>query len=267
MAAQKEVKKSPSSKKRVTKDTAPDNKKSGKGALIAKSKEVAPEQKAKRMKLLKNTAIWLGVFLVTLILVDYGVQYLNYNASVAIVNGERIMKGDFYEQLEDTYGTAIVSQMIDERLIYQEAAKENITVSDNEIDAEISELEENYGGGEALQAELDARGISDQKLREQIETTLIVEKMLADSIEITEEEKKQFFEEYKDVLFPEEENPTFEDSEEKITQTLRDQKLSQEVQTWLTELREDANIRDNILEPKTIQFLGITRDFISDLSK
>jgi foldase protein PrsA len=264
MAAQKEEKKA-SSKKPAAKDTAPKDKTSGKPGSGSKSTGSSAAEKAKRMKLLKNIAIWLGVFLVTLVLVDYGVQYLNYKASVAIVNGERIMKGDFYEQLEDTYGATIVSQMIDERLIFQEAEKENVTVSDEEINDEISELQENYGGEEALQSELDARGISDEKLREQIETTLIVEKMLVDSIEITEEEKKEFFEEYKDVLFPEDEDPTYEEAEEKITQTLRDQKLSQEVQTWLAELREDSNIRDNVTEPKDIQFLGITRDFISEL--
>ena len=261
--ATKDSTKGGSASKSAGKTSAPSKKASSNkspGSSAVKTKE-------DRMKMLKNIAIWLGVFVVTLVVVDYGVQYLNYNASAAIVNGERIMRGEFYDQLEDSYGISVSEQMIDEALIYQEAEKENITISDDEIEAEIKDLEDNYGGEEALQSELDARGITEETLKKQIETTLIVEKILLDDIEVTEDEKKEFFEEYKDVLFPEDEDPTYEEAEEKVEQTLRDQKLSQEVQVWLEELRNDATIRNNISEPKSIEFLGITRSFISGLGK
>lgn len=230
-----------------------------------KSTPADTQAKDKRMKLLKTIAIWAGVFLITLIVVDYGVQYLNYRASVAIVNGTRIKKGEYYEYLSDSYGSTVVGQMIDEELIYQEAAAKGVEVTDDEIDAEIKDLEDNYGGSDELQKELDARNISEEKLREQIQTTLLVEKMLEDKIEITEDEMKEFYEEYKDVLFPEDEDPTYEEAEDKIAETLRDQKISQEVQTWLAELRADATIKNNVDEPKNIEFLGITRTFIAEL--
>lgn len=197
--------------------------------------------------------------------IDYAVQYLNYRASVAIVNGERIYKGDFIEKLQDSYGASIVSQMIDERLIYQEAEELDVVISDDDIDAEIDGLEEQYGGEEAFQSELDARDISNEELRQQIETTLLVETMLLDDITISDEEKKDFYDQYKDQIIPGNEDPTYEEAEEQIEETLRDQKITQNVQGWLTELRDNATIKNNIEEPKDYSFLGITRAFFSEL--
>ncbi len=184
---------------------------------------------------------------------------------MAIVNGERIYRKAFYEKLKDTYGTTIATQMIDEALIYQEAEKENIAITDKEIDAEIKTLEDTYGGKEALQGELDSRNISTDKLRSQIETTLIVEQILMKDITITEDEKKEFYEQYKDVLFTDNDNPTYEESEAKIEDTLKDQKISQQVQTWLTDLEGKSTIKNNVEDPKDYSFLGITRAFADQL--
>ena len=208
---------------------------------------------------------WLGVFIVTLVLVDYAVQYLNYKASVAIVNGERLYRKDFYTKLEETYGSSIVSQMIDEALVYQEADKKEINITDKEIDAEINTLEEQYGGAEELQNELDLRNISIEKLRKQIETTLIVEKILSKDITITEDEIKAFYDQYKDVLFTETEVPEYEDAKETVKETLRDQKISEGVQSWLQELRDESSIKNNVENPKDYEILLITRTFFEDL--
>ncbi len=221
----------------------------------------------KRKKLVKNIAIWVAIFIVSLIAIDYGVQYLNYKASVAIVNGERIYKGAYYDQLDSTYGSTVIGQMIDETLIHQEAEKQEVSVSSDEIDAEIKELEESYGGSEQLEAEMELRGISMDELRKQIETTLIVEKILLDDIEITEEEKKEFYEEYKDVIFTEDEDPTYEEAKEQVEETLREQKVSQEVQVWLVELQDGATIKNNIDEPQSFSFLGITRAFFTSVTE
>jgi len=213
--------------------------------------------------LLRRILIWLGVFLVTLILVDYGVQYLNYKASVAIVNGERLYRKEFYSQLEETYGSTVVSSMIDEALIYQEAKKKDVEITEKDIDKELSSLEEQYGGKEALQQILDERNIPMDRLRHQIETTLIVEKMLSKEIEITEDEMKAYYEQYKDVYFSD--SADYEAASDAVKEQLKSEKVSEQAQIWIQELRDDSTIKNNIDEPKDYSFLFITRTFVEDL--
>lgn len=241
-------------------------------ALIKKSKkspkkssQKKPKERKERIsKILKSLAFWIVLFVISLIVVDYVVQYLNYHASVAVVNGERISRNDFYDKLEQRYGTSIVSQMIDEVLVYQEAETEGVTITDEEIQEQIDELEEQYGGEDILNEELKALGITREQLRRQIETTLLVERMLQSEIEITDEEAQNFFDEYKETLFPDDENITFEEAQEEVEDTLMDQKIAEEVQPWLSALRGNASIQDNVENPRSYSFLGITRDFVGE---
>ncbi|MFH1547322.1 MAG: SurA N-terminal domain-containing protein [bacterium] len=223
------------------------------------------KNKERMMKMLKNLLFWFVLFVVSLVVVDYVVQYLNYHASVAVVNGERISKNEFYEMLEDRYGSTITSQMIDEVLIYQEGEKEGITVTDEEIGEQLTELENQYGGEDSLNEELKAVGITREQLEKQIETTLLVEKLLEPIIEITEEDKQTFFEDNKAELFPGDEDITYENAQDEVEQALLDQEMAQEVQPWLAEIRTDARIQNNVDEPKPYSFLGITREFIGEL--
>jgi parvulin-like peptidyl-prolyl isomerase len=246
-------------KKRTT--TKP-KKQSTKSTSESSNKKKMNERMA---KVLRNLLFWLLLFIVSLVIVDYVVQYLNYHASVAVVNGERISRNDFYEKLEQRYGTSIASQMIDESLIFQEGEEEGITITEEEIQEQVDELETQYGGEDILNEELKSLGITREQLDIQIETTLLVEKLLESEIEITDEEAAEFFEEYKDSLFPDDENITFEEGREVVDENIREQKIAEEVQPWLTQLRSDASIQNNVEEPRSYSFLGITRDFFGEL--
>lgn len=234
----------------------------GSNGRTAKSRVSIPALKLtdKRKKLLKNVLLWLAVFIVTLVTIDYAVQYLNNKASVAIVNGERIFRGEFHDELESVYGTTIASQMIDERLFKQEAERLNITVSEDDIAGKIEEFEEQYGGPEGLLDALAASNLDMEELRDRIASNLIVEKILADDIEVTDEEIQEYYEQYQDQT-----DQSLEDSRGQIEASLRNQKLQEAYQPWVTELREDANIKNNIENPKDYSFLGITRAFFEDL--
>jgi FKBP-type peptidyl-prolyl cis-trans isomerase (trigger factor) len=153
--------------------------------------------------------------------------------------------------------------MVDETLVYHEADKQGVEISDEAIQEEIDKLEEEYGGDDILNDELKSLGITREQLQRQIETTLLVQELLKDEIDVTEDESKEYFEQYKDSLFPNDEDITFEEAQDQVEDSLRDQKLSEAVSPWLTELRSDANIQNNIENPKDYGFLGITRDFIS----
>ncbi len=218
-------------------------------------------------KMLTNFLLWLGVFVVSLVLVDFAVQYLNYKASAAIVNGQRVYMGELNRRLEQTYGKQVIVDLIDETLVRQEATKKNIKITKQQIDSEVKKLEDQFGGKQKLNDELVTRSMTQADLRRQLENSLIIEQLIGKDITVTEDEKKQFFEQYKDMIIPGNANPTYAEAEQRIVDYLKDNKLQEKYQTWIKGIEDKSKIQNNLETPKGISFLGITRSFFQQLFK
>lgn len=122
------------------------------------------------------------------------------NNGVASVNGKEISKDELYAQMLKTNGTETLDLMISDEIIRQEAEKEDITVSDEEIEAEIAVYEEQYGGAEELDSALAASGMTVESLKEEVQTYVKIEKLIGPGIEITDEQIQTYFDENKDSL-------------------------------------------------------------------
>ena len=117
--------------------------------------------------------------------------------TVASVDGERITKKELYDTLVGVYGESAVDNLVTKVVIDKEADKRNVKVKDSEIDAEVATYEESYGGEEGLKSALEASGLTLADLKEDIETNIKIEKLMAEDIEITEDEVKSYYEENK----------------------------------------------------------------------
>ena len=117
---------------------------------------------------------------------------------VATVNGEPITKDEVYEAMYAQQGRQTVESLITQRLIEQEADRRGVQVSDADVDAEIAELAERYGGKEALEGLLSQSGMTMDALRQNIRLNLLVERLLAPQIEITESDLQAYYEEHPD---------------------------------------------------------------------
>lgn len=117
--------------------------------------------------------------------------------TVASVDGERITKKELYDTLVGVYGESAVDNLVTKVVIDKEADKRNVKVKDSEIDAEVATYEESYGGEEGLKSALEASGLTLADLKEDIETNIKIEKLMAEDIEITEDEVKAYYEENK----------------------------------------------------------------------
>lgn len=126
------------------------------------------------------------------------------NEVVAKINNETITKEELYNFMISQNGSQVLDYLISEKIVEMEAKANNISVTKEEIDKEIEKAAEQYGGIEAFEQTITAYGYSMDAIREDVEKSLIIEKLLADRVEITEEEMKQYFEENKE-LFDEEE--------------------------------------------------------------
>lgn len=118
--------------------------------------------------------------------------------TAASINGEKITKDQLNAKLTEMYGEDILDSLITNKVIELEAEKEKVKVTGNEIDEELTKLQESYGGEEAFAAALEQNNVSMDRIREDIEIYLLAEKMIGASIEVTEEEMQTYFEENKD---------------------------------------------------------------------
>lgn len=118
--------------------------------------------------------------------------------AIASVNGADIDKEELYERMLASSGAATLDLMISDEIVKQEAEKAEVKVSQDEIDAEMKKYGEQFGGMEALQSILKTSGVTEDQLEGDIETYLMIEKLIGPDIEITDEQIKTYFEENKE---------------------------------------------------------------------
>ncbi|MGN7298280.1 peptidylprolyl isomerase [Ferdinandcohnia sp. SAFN-114] len=117
---------------------------------------------------------------------------------VASVNGEKISEKDLHELLVSQYGLDALDVLITDKIIALEMEKENIEVTQKELEEEMKAYADSYGGEEAFEEILASSGVDVSTIEKNIEMYLATNKLLEPRIEITEEEMTAYFEENKD---------------------------------------------------------------------
>lgn len=159
----------------------------------------------------------------------------------ATVNGSPISRLAVIGELEKQGGKQALESLITERLIEAELQKNNIIVSDADIDTEIKKLEEQVASqGGTLEEALTAQGMSMEILRTQIKTQKGLEQLLADKVMVTDEELATAMESAKGSA---PDGMTDEELKTAIVEQLKQQKFQGEAQKWVAELTTNADIK------------------------
>ncbi|GAX60507.1 parvulin-like peptidyl-prolyl isomerase [Candidatus Scalindua japonica] len=169
---------------------------------------------------MKNIAFIFGTVLVTLSMISNNAVFgsgakLNKKV-VAVVNGSKISRDTLANVLINIYGSEGLERIIRRTLVKQEAKKRNVTVTEKEI-AERIELHINgqiqqqmkQGGlkdEQDLKRELEKAGMTLEQYRKniskmfklthgQVEAELLAEKIIEQTVKITDDELHEVFEE------------------------------------------------------------------------
>jgi hypothetical protein len=196
-----------------------------------------PEKMASSSK--KSKFLMLPLFIIVLAAIIYfGKGYL----VIAMVNNQPITRLSVLTELEKSQGKKVLDQKINESLIFQEAQKNNISISDQDVTDRIAKIEEQIKAqGQTLDAALTQQGMSREDLNKQIKIELIVEKLIGKDIQITDEEINQSFEQGKTAgYYPKEAN--LDSVKEDIKSSLMQQKLGTQFSTWMEDLRNKSAI-------------------------
>jgi len=98
----------------------------------------------------------------------------------------------------------ILNQLIDYELFYQQAQKEKIKISNDEIDLEIDKIKDNFSSPEEFNEALKANDITLDLLKDDIKRQLMINKVLGETknqVTITDEELLEYYNENKESLF------------------------------------------------------------------
>ncbi len=158
----------------------------------------------------------------------------------ATVDGSPISRLAIIQKLEKASGKSLLDSFIIEKLVQNEAAAKGVTVSDDEINAEIKKIEDQIvAHGDTLDAALSSQGMSTDDLKKQIILQKEVEKLLADKINVTDEEIAQYIKDNA-ISIPKGQEAT---TTAQIKDDLRNQKLNIEADALITALKSQAKIR------------------------
>ena len=207
---------------------------------IKKPKPPLPQSNRFNLKtqLKKNKkAFVVGIVLILIIL--FAFLFRSFFVA-AIVNGEPIARLSVVKALEKQGGKATLDNLITKKLILQEAKKRNVTVTKNDINAEIKKIEENVKSqGSTLDEALKTQGMTRTQLNDEIKIQIFLQKMVYDNVKVTDKEINEFVEKNK-AQFPE--NTTEAQMKTEATAQLKQQKQQEETQKFIQELQKKAKI-------------------------
>lgn len=182
----------------------------------------------------------LIIFLITVGVVGGGLYGFKDQFIVATVNGQSISRLELIQELEKQYGQGTLESIVTETLILQEASRQGVSTSDEEISQEIQKIEEGMAAqGQDLSQALSLQGMTMEELKEQIGLQKMVEEIVKKDIEVTAEDVETYYEENKDS-FPEDED--IEALKSGIKLQLEQQKLTEGINSWIKGLQDNAAI-------------------------
>lgn len=157
----------------------------------------------------------------------------------ALVNGIPIMRSSVTKELEKQGGKKVLDSLIAKELINQEARKKGVTVKQSEVDAEIKKIEKNTSKqGQNLDQLLTLQGMTRDDLKNQLNIQLILQKLLADKIKVSDKEVDQYLKK----LDTGESSAQKPPGKEQVKDQLKQQKLQKEAQALVESLKKSAKI-------------------------
>ena len=179
--------------------------------------------------------------LLVLAIVVLGALGYSYRGLViaATVNGSPISRMSIIRLLEKQSGKMVLDNLITEKLINGEIEKRGISITKEEIDAVIKDIEGQVGAqGQTLDQALAMRNMTREDLITQITVEKKLQKILSDQIQISSSDIDKFITDNK-ITSPKGQEADFRKN---IENQLRQQKLSSEANVFITSLREKASI-------------------------
>lgn len=185
------------------------------------------------------------------------------SATVAIVNGEHISQEEYAIQIEAVTTNAslqgldvsdphlqatiqeqVIENLLNTKVLLQAARDEGIVVEDEMVERAYQTFVEQLGGSEALSAHMETVNLTEENVRDDIASELMIhayleEHISEDSQHVTDEEVHTL---YRELTEGQENVPTFEEVSAQLRTQLLTTKQYEAISSIIADLREAAEI-------------------------
>lgn len=226
----------------------------------------------------KQTGLIAGAIIVTLVALAAAAFWYNgtqsdevasvggvtYPAVVAVVNGQEVSVAEFQQSYDQAAAIAAqqgfdpatneevraeienqaITVVVNTALLTQAALAAGIEATDEAVQAEVMQLETQFGGAEQLATALAGAGLDDAAMRADLREQILVEEFITSSpeweaIAVTDEEVQALYDE---VAAVNDQVPPFADVEPQVRAQLLSQKQEEATNTLIERMRADAEI-------------------------
>lgn len=172
--------------------------------------------------------------------------YFKSQFVVAWINGYPISRSAYVHELERLAKNQAMDSLITKRLIVAEAAKNKLTVTNEEIEAALISIDNKAKEqGTNLEDLLTAQGVSRDSLKEEIRLQKLLEKLVGE-ISINDEDVEKYFDDNRKVLYLEKK---FDEVKNEIKEQLKQQQLINKIQELIARLQNEAKIVNWLNQP------------------
>lgn len=186
---------------------------------------------------------------------------------VAVVNDEEIDREEFdmhYQSMKSMYEMQgidveeqglrrqiqeqILSEMIGRVILLQQAEKEGLTVSEEDIQTRYQEILAQYESEEEMEKELSSFNMTLEDLKSNLAEEILIDKYISyyreekideEDLVVSQEELEERYEQHK--LY-QEEIPEFEEYEDQLKEELKNEKFEQNLSNHIKNLQAESNI-------------------------
>ena len=159
---------------------------------------------------------------------------------VALVNNRPIFRLSLIRELEKQGGKGTLDSMITKDLVFQEAQKEKVSVTDAEVNTAVKDLEDNLKKqGQDLNTVLTAQGMTMADVRAQIKLQKIIEKILGKDVVVSQTEVQTYLEQNSSLMPT---NLSSEEASKAAVEQLKQQKTQAKLSAWIETLKKNAKI-------------------------
>lgn len=156
----------------------------------------------------------------------------------ATVNSQPVWRWELENRMIGRYGDQTLQEITNEDLIKQAAAKKGASVNSSDVNNKIADIEKSLNGQISINDALAQQGMTMADFRSQVELQLLLDKMTAGQINVTDAEVADYIASNASSL-------TSTDPASQATQArqaLESQKKSSAYQTFFQALQQEAKI-------------------------
>lgn len=156
----------------------------------------------------------------------------------ATVDGNPITNYELQNRLNQDFRKQSLDQLINEQIVENEAGKNNVKVSSQEVLDKIKEYEQKYGGQDSFDSILEQRGTTREALKGVMRTQLYLEKLYSSQATVSSQEIDDYIKTNKATLV------ATQEAEQKLEaeKNIKEQKLFKIFSEKFQELKEKAKV-------------------------